>query len=225
MATPSAPLTGAIRPRIPQPIQTQHHPLYGVAQSIGRILLLFLLLIGLCTVFDEVVGDGDLPHFNTLKAIDPDITTKANQNTTAALIANPTASIAWQAMAPSRDLLTALSPEIAAWLYQLHQENRIIYTAPTDAYGSYGITPDARLIAAYRHLDGKLYLSQEFWALSDGQKVVVLAHEYRHYRQNAPKRLSHMLAQLLSAGRLRYHSAIEDEAFSYERQAQSALGI
>jgi hypothetical protein len=215
----------SIRTSIPLPSQTQCFSIQSMAQAIGRILLLFLLIIGLCTVFDDTIGDGALPQFNALNIIAPKLATQAKQNTTATFTTHPTASDAWQAMGPSRDLLIALSPEIAAWVYQMHQEHRIIYTTPTDAYATYGIASNTPLLAAYRHMDGKLYIGHAFWTLSDGQKVVVLTHEYRHYRQNAPKRISHMLAQLLGGGQLHYESRIEDEAFSYEHQAQAALGI
>jgi hypothetical protein len=220
----AAPLPASLRPRAPQKSVQPTTPLYKIGQAIGRMLMLLLLLIGLCTVFDNTIGDGPLPHFNSLKTMTSSLIAAAHRNTTARLT-HLNSYQAWPALAPSRDLLTALSPEISAWLYDLHRQNRILYTTPTDAYGAYGVTADTPILAAYRHIDGKLYLGQNFWHLSDGQKVAVLAHEYRHSRQNAPKRIGTMLAQLLGGGQLRYASRIEDEAFDYERQAQSALGI
>lgn len=196
-----------------------------IGQHLYRILILFLLLIGLCTVFDEVIGDGTLPRFNELKTVAPALISQAKRNTTYIFNYQSDAK-AWSALKPSRELLTALSPEIAAWLYDLHQKQQIVYREPshTDAK-TYGLPTDTPLIAAYRHLDGKLYLGKAFWALPDGQKIAVLAHEYRHFRQNPPKRFSRQLAQLMGGGRLHYTSTIEDEAFAYEKQAQAALGL
>jgi len=193
---------------------------------VGRIILLMTFIIGGCTIYDEAIGDGALPTFNRLQAVSPAFARQATRNTTQTLPSNCSKSQAWQAMTASRELLTALSPEIAAWLYTLHAQNRVILHEPAENLPTmFHAAEDTQVIAAYRHIDGKLYLAQMFWQLSDGQKVAVLAHEYRHYRQNLPKRISRQLAQIAGGGQLRYRSLIEDEAFAYERQAQTALGL
>ena len=191
-----------------------------------RVILLMALIIGFCTIYDEAVGDGSLPSFNTLKTVSPAFAAQAAQNTTQTLQPNASEAKHWQALAPSRELLTALSPEIAAWLYDLRQKNRIVFHEPSENLTAvFHSAAETQVIAAYRHLDGKLYLGQAFWQLSDGQKAAVLTHEYRHARQNLPKRISRQLAQIASGGWLHYQSPIEEEAFAYERQAQAALGL
>ncbi len=191
-----------------------------------RVILLMALIIGFCTIYDEAIGDGALPSFNTLKAISPAFAAQAIRNTTQTLQPDASEAKHWQAMAPSRELLTALSPEIAAWLYKLRQQDRLAFHEPSESLPTvFHAASETQVIAAYRHLDGTLYLGQTFWRLSDGQKAAVLAHEYRHSRQNLPKRISRQLAQIAGGGGLHYQSLIEDEAFAYERQAQAALGL
>lgn len=222
---PAASGTGTIY--LPAPSFHRLSHLVGKAlNQVLRVILLMALIIGFCTIYDEAIGDGTLPTFNVIKSASPAFTAQAMRNTTQALQPNASDAIQWQAMAPSRELLTALSPEIAAWLYELQAQNRLVFHEPAESLNAvFNASAETRVIAAYRHLDGKLYLGQAFWQLSDGQKVAVLAHEYRHARQNLPKRISRQLAQIAGGGRLHYQSMIEDEAFAYERQAQAALGI
>jgi hypothetical protein len=194
-------------------------------QAAGRILLILIAVIGLSTIYDEAIGDGQLPHLNRIAALQPAVTTLARQNSTQQLSADKTPLEAWQALQPSRELLTGISPEISAWLYELHQQHRILYQEPEESLSIYAMPNGTETIAAYRHITGRLYLGHAFWRLSDGQKVAVLAHEYRHYRQNPAKRISRQLAQLAGMGRFDYQSPIEEEAFAYERQALDALGL
>jgi hypothetical protein len=209
----------------PKPISLFSNACKKIGYHLSRITMLLLLIIGVCTVFDETIGDGELPHFNNLKAATSDVAWQAKRNTTYRFYYQTDAK-AWSALKPSRQLLMALSPEIAAWLYDMHRNQHIIYHAPTNTNAAtYALPPNTPLIAAYSHLQGKLYLGRTFWDLSDGEKIAVLAHEYRHFRQNPPKRFSRQLAQLIGLGRLHYTSLIEDEAFAYEKQAQAALGL
>lgn len=209
----------------PSPVAETTAVMRQLLKRVGRLLILAIALIGLGTVYDEVIGDGTLPHLNQVAAIKPVYPILARQNTTQSLSTPLTAPEAGQALSPSRNLLIALSPEIGAWLYDLHQQGHIVYTEPAESLTIYSKQDGTETIAAYRHLNGTLYIGKTFWRLSDGQKAAVLAHEYRHFRQNLPKRISRQLAQLAGAGHFDYQSPIEEEAFAYERQALSALGL
>lgn len=208
------------------PIARNRHDLGTLlGQAAGRLMIILIAIIGLGTIYDEAIGDGPLPRLNRIAAIKPSVTEMARQNSTRHLPAQATAIAKWNALSPSRDLLTGVSPQISAWLYELQQQERIIYSEPQESLSLYPMPKDTEAIAAYRHINGRLYLGNAFWRLSDGQKVAVLAHEYRHSQQSLPKRISRQLAQLAGMGHFDYQSPIEEEAFAYERQALSAVGL
>jgi hypothetical protein len=118
----------------------------------------------------------------------------------------------------------AVSPEVALWLYQLHTQNRLEFGQPAGT-GLYAQKQEGEALAAYLRLSGKLSIGPGFWTLTDGEKTAVLAHEYRHARQNWPKQISVQVSQLVTNGQLQYESRLEAEAFDYERQVRSALGL
>ncbi|WMU93266.1 hypothetical protein EMOOHJMP_00072 [Microcystis phage MaAM05] len=179
-----------------------------------------LIILGLCTLYDQGVGDGTLPGFNDLSGI-REIQSAARQNSSP----NLKAPANWNTLSGGRSLLLALSPSLAEWLYQLNRQQKIIYETQEKWQSAYGQSSETPLLAAYEPWSGNLYIGPAFWALSDGEKAAVLAHEYRHARQNWPKILSHRLAQWMTHGQLPYDTPLEREAFDYERQARAALGL
>jgi hypothetical protein len=191
----------------------------------GRLAIMLVLFIGLGTVYNETVGDGALPRINPVPASAVKLRQSALVNTAAPLPNTASPEARWAAMASSRKLLGIVSPDIAQWLERLHAEGRIAYEAPPDTLLVYDRPVDTSLLGAYRHFNGKLYLGQDFWGISDGEKVCVLVHEYRHSRQNLPKQIAIQLARLLVGKASEYASPIEDEAFVYEHRAYRALGL
>ncbi len=213
-------LAGGIPPTRPRHLSPIRVRLKHGLELAKRWLLSMLVLLGLCTLYDQGVGDGKLPVFNDLSSLQ-EMQTRAQQNSSQ----NLKAPANWGALSGGRSLLLALSPQLADWLYQLNDQQKIIYKAPEKWQSAYGKSSETPLLAAYEPWSGNLYIGAAFWALSDGEKAAVLAHEYRHARQNWPKVLSHRLAQWLTHGQLQYHTTIESEAFDYERQARAALGL
>lgn len=192
--------------------------------AIKRMSFTLLILLGSCTLYDHAIGDGPLPRLNEVRSIHA-LQTLAHSNSTAAVsrISNPRQG--WQALAQSRDLLTAISPEISLWLHELQQKNQIEYVDTSALSAVYSQSDDTPTLAAYEKISGKLVIHSAFWTLSDGEKTAILTHEYRHARQNWPKKISVHLGQFVAGGQLRYQSQLEAEAFDYERQARSALGL
>lgn len=202
-----------------------------------RGLLTLLIILGSGTLYEHAVGDGVMPRLNELGSVQ-ELKTLALANSTAHFItvsdanapgaepdAEPDAEQGWQALARSRELLSALSPEMGLWLHQLRRNYHIEYAQGGALGAIYSQTAETATLAAYDKLSGKLMIHPGFWGLNDGEKAAVLAHEYRHSRQNWPKKISVQLAQLVAGGQLRYQSQLEAEAFDYERQARSALGL
>lgn len=197
-------------------------PVRKIGRILGRWLVLALVLLGACAIYEEAIGDGPMPRFNGVIR-QPELLRSAHRNSTRMLPV--VGADYWQALGASRRLLTVTSPEIASWLYGLRQQGRLEFTEPRESVFLYAREAETSILAAYRPLNGKLYIGSSFWSISDGEKAAVLAHEYRHARQSFPKRLRRQVAQLLTWGRFRYQSTLEAEAFDYERQARFALGL
>lgn len=179
-----------------------------------------LIILGLCALYDQGIGDGKLPALNDVSG-SPEVLSAARYNSTLT-IKGPAN---WENLSGGRRLLLLLSPQLAEWLYQLNNRQKIIYETRGNWRSAYGKTSQTPLLAAYEPWSGKLYIGSAFWKLPDGEKAAVLAHEYRHSRQNWPKVLSHRLVQWITHGQLQYESSLENEAFDYERQARAAFGL
>lgn len=195
--------------------------------AMKRMLFILLLLLGACTVYDHAIGDGVLPRLNELASI-RSLKQAAQENSTAGVTtihSQDALGHGWQALGQTRELLTALSPEIALWLVELQQNHSIAYPQASALTAMYRQADDTPVLAAYEKASGKLLIYPAFWALSDGEKVATLAHEYRHARQNWAKKISVHLGQLVAGGRLAYDSRLEAEAFDFERQARFAMGL
>lgn len=224
MAQPAAPSQDAEQPGS---VSVKFLRRTGIALLRRGLNMLFLLLIciGAGTVWDATIGDGPLPQLNNVKQQAPILMAMAQRNSTAQLAPSAIKQDYWQALTPSRQLLLSLSPQIAEWLENLHQQGHIETHEPEGIHQAYHVSADTPLLAAYRYNQNTLYLGQAFWQLSDGQKVAVITHEYRHSRQNAGKRISYQLAQWVGLGQLQNESPMENEARAYEREAELALGL
>lgn len=195
-----------------------------VAQTLRtarNTLVMLLALVGGGQVYDAAIGDGPLPQMKTLSRVDPDLHQQAFQNSTAALAwgdrKGRTESEYWEALQPTLAILRTVSPEIATWVESQRASGKLSYDPP-----SVHIEP----IAAYHPILRTLYINHEhFWGMKDGEKAAVLAHEYRHARQNIPKVTSSRLTQLLAGRFFEYPCQLEDEAHLYEKAMLEALGM
>lgn len=187
-------------------------------RSARNCFILLLAAIGGGQVYNTAVGDGRMPRLNALDTTSTVVQDKLNTNTTQHLVAQESVDpeTYWQAMQPAMEILEEVSPEIAAWVRQKQDTQKIVYGQPMIG----GDGP----IAAYHPVFNNLYICQPFWEMKDGDKAAVLAHEYRHSRQNLPKMFSDRIAQLLSLKINEYPCHIEDEAYLYEKEFYQALG-
>lgn len=195
------------------------------ALSVLRRWTLYLfVLLGACAFYDQAIGDGPLPPINNLSAVS-EFRALSQVNSTLDVPPALTSTEGWQALSQSRALLAAISPEIEEWLDDLKRKDKITYGKAPTTLSLYKKQEGTPIFAAYEPLGGKLYIGTDFWDLSNGEKAVILAHEYRHARQNWPKLISIRLTQGLWGGQLNDQSRLENEAFDYERQARAALGL
>jgi hypothetical protein len=175
-------------------------------------------------LYDQAIGDGPLPPINNVSAVSK-FRTLSQINSTLDLPPALTSTEGWQALSQSRAMIVVLSPEIEEWLYDLKRKDKITYGKAPTTLSFYKKSAGTPIFAAYEPLGGKLYIGIDFWGLSNGEKAAILAHEYRHARQNWPKLISIRLMQGLWGGQLSDQSRLENEALDYERQARAALGL
>ena len=86
----------------------------------------------------------------------------------------PTDAALWEGLSVTRALLLKFSPPLHQWLVEQHSQGRIVFLS-TD-----GDSARTNRYARFDTTSGALILYPSFFSLSDGEKVVVLAHESNH---------------------------------------------
>jgi hypothetical protein len=114
------------------------------------------------------------------------------------------------ALRPSLEILDIVCPQVSTWFRSQYESDKIIYV--------WGGKPE---IAKFDFLTQKLSLSDTFFNLREGDKVKILAHEYRHSIQNRSKFLKQVLFLMLTK-ELHEH-IVEDEAEAFEYKIHVAL--
>lgn len=121
----------------------------------------------------------------------------------------------WIALQPTIDILQKVNPTIAEWIIQCHEENNLIFEQP-------GVSQNR--LAMYDVIARKVHIYPALFAGSDGDKAAVIAHEYRHSRQNFWKFYRYLFVYHLG-GMTDFNSdyLIETEANYYEKLAGQAI--
>lgn len=181
-----------------------------------ELLMLALAVVGLCHVLDYVIGDGALPGFRPGK-IKP-----AQLEAGHPMLKSSGKKDYLRALAAPIAILQATSPPIARWVTDLQKKDRIIYRfeLPID-HPSY-----AGSLAFQSPLISYLLLSPGFWEQSDLDEAAILAHEYRHHRQNLFKLIAERASQVLSLRVIHDpdNNRLEDEAYLYQEKFYRAAG-
>ncbi len=195
--------------------------LYG-ARTLLNIAVLLLALVGLTRLASELYGDGPLPRFRPLSQVAPGLVDQLAVNSVNTPVVTAAREASWRKLQPTLVILEAISPEIATWLKELHQQDRIRYRLLRIQQWAFR---DRDILVSYNGNYGTLHIGQSFWYLSDGNKAAYLAHEYRHFRQNRAKVLGELLTRTLSGKIMTYGNTLEDEAYLYQLAAYRAMSM
>lgn len=183
-----------------------------------RTIFVLVVILGAATAYDSSVGDGELPSFahlgyasaNNLPrpkfAHDPDLKLiyyRRPYNET------HVKNHLWEEIHDSVRILYRISPRIGTWVRQQYQNDKIVFS---DGNGSF---------CTYDYFTGVLTLRRGFFTQNEGKKAVMLAHEYRHSRQNYGKLLRYIASHLFTSGG--QESIVENDAYLYEQDAVLAL--
>ena len=169
-----------------------------------------LLLIGGLTVYDIIVGD-DVPSVSNIGHMSRE-RVMAHYNTTQHLQGKKKLDPeeCWVAMQPSLQILDKVCPEASDWVRDRHQKGKIVWEAGNNGY-----------YAKYDYVDKVLTFNSVTFSDIDGLKATVLAHEFRHSRQNFTKFFKVVVACVIY--REPHPDIIEDDAYLFEHKVLIAI--
>jgi hypothetical protein len=178
-----------------------------------RYSIIILAIFGILSILDAH-GDGRIPVFLSLLP-----TSGINPNRASSLqctVEGTTAKARWQGLAASLKILEEVNPEIARWIREKYTAGMIVFS---DA--DFQSNDKCNALAKFDVLNGKLTINRQLFAEHDGNIAAILAHEFRHSRQNYPKLFRYALSFLFAKGG--DSSIIENDAEIYEREAKNAI--
>jgi hypothetical protein len=178
-----------------------------------RYGVVVLAFFGALSVWDAH-GDGQIPVFVSLLpgcGLNP-------AHTPGLPYCEPGASAEarWEGLSPSLRILEAVNPEIAKWIDERHTAGKIVFS-DADVISN----DHCRSLAKYDLLSGKLTIQRELFAQCNGNIAAILAHEYRHSRQNYSKLVRYSLSFVFTKGG--DSSIVENDAEIFEREAKNAI--
>jgi hypothetical protein len=161
-----------------------------------------------------VKGDGPMPPFEPLSAsanLDPHRVSSAQ-----CMLKNTTDQNRWDGLAPALAILGDTNPEVAQWVEEVHQQQRLVFT---DRFKDAGDT--VNFLAKFDLFERRLLISPGLYAETDGSVAAILCHEYRHACQRLPKVLNYALSYLFLKGG--NPAIVENDALIYEQEARCAI--
>lgn len=169
-------------------------------------ILAIILFFGFLSVYDLIVGDK-VPKLIKLSHIHP-ATTMAGYNTTKNKNVEGKHDL-WLELQPTLKILDHVCPEAANWFRVKYATGKVVLNKESKNYASYNCVTDKVKI-------NKLLLNEV-----DGVKASIIAHEFRHSRQNWSKYVKSFLSQLIFN---KYEPRIlETDAYLFEKEIKEIL--
>lgn len=115
----------------------------------------------------------------------------------------------WEDLQAPIAILKKVCPDAAKWVEEEHETNRIVWELRYS--GNY---------ASHHPITGIMTINRITFDETDGEKAVILAHEFRHSRQNLAKSVHEAMALIL---RGKQTDRIETDAYLFEYQVRRAI--
>ncbi|CAE7860222.1 unnamed protein product [Symbiodinium microadriaticum] len=151
---------------------------------------------------DICVGDGEIP--------DPTYVGRGTRESvmvyfnTSAHIRRDTPDEEWfQSLDRTIIILDKVAPHVSDWVYEQKAEGRIVFERE-----------DTGTYARYDWIEDKLIINYVMMQQVDGRKATILAHEWRHSRQNWGKWIKTLIGCMVLGEKP--ERIIEDDAYYYE---------
>ena len=168
-----------------------------------------LILLGSASVYDIWVGDGDIPE--------PIFVGRGTResvmiyfNTSAHIRRESSDQEWWDSLDHTLVILDKVAPQVADWVREQKAEGRIVFER--EETGTY---------ARYDYIDDKLIINYHTMVQVDGRKASILAHEWRHSRQNFGKWFKAVVAAMILGEKK--EEILENDAYLYESKTLLAF--
>jgi hypothetical protein len=116
----------------------------------------------------------------------------------------------WDAMQPSLQILDKVCPEAADWVRDRHAKGKLVWEE--ESTGTY---------ARYDYINKRLTFNKASFLENDGIKASILAHEFRHARQNHTKFYRAVVACMIC--REPQPNIVETDAYLFEKRIIIAI--
>ena len=136
----------------------------------------------------------------------------AHFNNTAKIDALTEEADIWNHLQPSLSILKEACPEAEAWVRNRHQEGKYGYTWGRTGY-----------YAAFHPILRVLIINESLLRCSDGEKAAILAHEFRHSRQNIAKHVVTVITMILARDLQEHFEIVEYEAERFEEEVRKVV--
>lgn len=134
----------------------------------------------------------------------------SSKNTTYGVTGKETDDELWENLQPTLSILRKVCSSAADWVEERHDSGHLVWRMDS-----------ASVYATYNYVSKDLSIYRILLNESDGVKASILAHEFRHSRQNFAKWFNLGLACFLSSDPSL--GIIEDDAYYFEQQVYLAI--
>jgi len=161
-----------------------------------------LILLGFASFYDIVYGDGYIPDPIHI-GIRSRERTMVHYNTSTHIRFSSSEEECWNALETTLTILDKTAPHVSDWTRKQMKEGRIVFEKE-----------NTRTYARYNAFSDTLIINYVTMVQTDGHKASILAHEWRHSRQNWGKWVKSIIACMI-LGKKR-ESILENDAYLYE---------
>ena len=166
--------------------------------------------MGCLSFYDSIIGDGDIPSPRLLGKLS-NARIMAKYNTTQHLqFEDVSDEECWEALQPTLKILEDLAPHVKEWLEEQHVAGKIKYNLGCTGY-----------FATFDCITRDLKIHRNLFFEEDGIKATILAHEWRHSKQNPNKFIKYIMSYALTR-RLKT-DIVENDAYLYESECRDSL--
>lgn len=172
-------------------------------------MLIFLVTLGIASVYDFLVGDGDIPNPTYVGYNTPE--KELVYKNTSPHISYYSSNEEWfESLDKTFVLLRKVAPHVEKWVKDQESKDLIVFERTHN-----------NTFARYDYVTGKLIMNISLMSQVDGHKAAILAHEWRHSRQNWSKWYKSVIACMILGEE--QEDILETDAYLYEAKTLLAF--
>lgn len=168
-----------------------------------------IFMMGCLSLYDATVGDGDIPEPRLLGRLSP-ARSLAVYNTTRDVNLQTTEDEAWEKLQPTLVILKEVAPHVETWIRDRRRRGKFVVDMS-----------DTGMYAGFDCVSREIKLRSMFFRLEDGEKACVIAHEWRHSKQN-PTKFGKLIISFVITRELKTE-LVENDAYLYESDVHDSL--